>query len=443
MDDWPNPAPPGTRATCQDELGATADHPVRIAVVADGAGALPAVAELVAQLRGRGAPGYEIELLGTDPDADRRLAAAAEIDLPLFPDQRLGVPSLFAVAQALVERRYDAVHLCAPAPAAVIALLMATLAGVPVTATYDEGILRTDTEPPVIELLCAYYGQCQVVLSTSCAADASLAKLGIEPSAIARWRPGVDLDRFNPSRYAPDIQPDGAFELLHVGALDRAAEADLLVESFLIAHDSRPGTTARVRRLQPAGGAAASAAGQFRNRARLGPRPGRSDPGRRRPSRSDPGRRRPSRSDPGRRRPSRSDPGRCDPAATATPAGDHLAHAYVSADLLIVAGATSRDPQSILEAQASGLPVLAVDAGGAVELIESGRSGCLVPADPEALAGALRWLARRATLRKRLASGGLVAARALTWERSLAQLAGAWSRALDGRTQAGEVPRAA
>ena len=422
MDDWTDPEPPGTRAAGQDDLGATADHPVRIAVVADGAGTLPAVAELVAQLRGRGAPGYEIELLGTDPDADRRLAAATEIDVPLFPDQRLGVPSLFAVAQALVERRYDAVHLCAPAPAAVIALLMATLAGVPVTATCDEGTLRAEIEPAVIDLLCAYYGQCQVVLSTSCAADASLAKLGIEPGAIARWRPGVDLDRFNASRYAPDIQPDGdALDVLHVGALDRAAEADLLVESFLIAHDRAPelrllfaGCSPLAARLQARLGKCATVLASAGN-----PPPTAAPAG--------------------------------DPAAqTATAAGDprasagdHLARAYAGADLLIVAGATSRDPQSIREAQASGLPVLAVDAGGAAELIDSGRSGFLVPADPEALAGALRWLARRATLRKRLASGGLVAARSLTWERSLAQLAGAWSRALHGRTQESEVQRAA
>jgi phosphatidylinositol alpha 1,6-mannosyltransferase len=84
----------------------------------------------------------------------------------------------------------------------------------------------------------------------------------------------------------------------------------------------------------------------------------------------------------------------------------------------------------VLEAQASGLPVLAVDGSGASELIESGRSGCLVPSDPYALAGAIRGLARRGALQDRLATGGLLAVAQRSWERSLQQLASGYARAL-------------
>ena len=92
--------------------------------------------------------------------------------------------------------------------------------------------------------------------------------------------------------------------------------------------------------------------------------------------------------------------------------------------------------QAVLEAQASGLPVLAVDTGGAAELIENGRSGCLVAPDPAALGSAIRGLARRAALQDRLATGGLMAVRERTWERSLAQLAAGYARAL-GEPRAG------
>ena len=54
--------------------------------------------------------------------------------------------------------------------------------------------------------------------------------------------------------------------------------------------------------------------------------------------------------------------------------------------------------------------MLAVDGGDAATLIENGRSGFLVPDDAAALADAIRWLCRRATLRERLATGGRLAA---------------------------------
>jgi glycosyltransferase involved in cell wall biosynthesis len=107
------------------------------------------------------------------------------------------------------------------------------------------------------------------------------------------------------------------------------------------------------------------------------------------------------------------------------------------------ASSTDTFGQVILEAQASGLPVLAVDAGGPAELIEDGRSGCLVAPEAEALALALRGLARREAIRERLSTGGLLAVRERSWGRSLAQLATGYARAIDGAAPPAEVPRAA
>jgi glycosyltransferase involved in cell wall biosynthesis len=116
--------------------------------------------------------------------------------------------------------------------------------------------------------------------------------------------------------------------------------------------------------------------------------------------------------------------------------GDRLAQVYASADLFMFASTTDTFGQVILEAQASGLPVLAVDAGGPAELIEDGRSGCLVAPDPAALAGALRGLARREAIRERLATGGLLAVGERSWPRSLDQLADGYLRALAPSTRA-------
>jgi glycosyltransferase involved in cell wall biosynthesis len=80
------------------------------------------------------------------------------------------------------------------------------------------------------------------------------------------------------------------------------------------------------------------------------------------------------------------------------------------ADMLVCPTTAADTAPTIIDAQASGLPVLAIEGGDAAALIENGRSGFLVPDDPDALADAIRWLSRRATLRERLATGGLLAA---------------------------------
>jgi glycosyltransferase involved in cell wall biosynthesis len=60
-------------------------------------------------------------------------------------------------------------------------------------------------------------------------------------------------------------------------------------------------------------------------------------------------------------------------------------------------------PISILEAMASGLPVVATDVGGVSELVADGETGFVVPArDPTAFAAPLARLCSDAGLRQRL-----------------------------------------
>ena len=83
----------------------------------------------------------------------------------------------------------------------------------------------------------------------------------------------------------------------------------------------------------------------------------------------------------------------------------------------------------ILEAQASGLPVVAVDEGGPASLIVDGETGLLAPADADALAEAL---ARRSSSgrcsRERLRTAALAAVRERTWEAALERLAAGYRR---------------
>jgi glycosyltransferase involved in cell wall biosynthesis/predicted metal-dependent phosphoesterase TrpH len=373
----------------QAKLAVRDGEPLRVAVIAEGVANLHGVTQALAQLRERGVAGYEIELIGTDAHVDRRLSAVADVEIPFYPGMRLGVPSLFSVSQALTEGRYDLVHVCAPGPVAIAAALLARVIGLPVLGSYHTELqtyARIRSGDPRVEhvmqiVLGAFYGQCRIVLSPSHAADRSLAALGVEPHRVKRWDRGVDRTRFSPARADVTMLPE-AFNVLYVGRLSREKGIELLAEAFLLARDRDPrlhlvlaGRGPEEELLRRRLGSAATFLGWVE--------------------------------------------------------GDTLPRIYASADLFMFASTTDTFGQVILEAQASGLPVLAVDAGGPAELIEDGRSGCLAAPDPEALAAALRGLARREAFRKRLRAGGLLAIRERSWDRSLGQLAEGYAQTIN------------
>lgn len=76
-------------------------------------------------------------------------------------------------------------------------------------------------------------------------------------------------------------------------------------------------------------------------------------------------------------------------------ARDDVADVMRGLDCFVLPSLAEGVSNTILEAMASGLPVIATAVGGNPELIESGRTGSLVPpADPQALAQAMLALAR-------------------------------------------------
>ena len=174
---------------------AARDHePVRVALVADGVGGMHGVTHTLDEIRERGVPGFEVEVIGTDRNVDRRLSAVAEVDIPFYPGLEVGVPALPAVVEALAEGRYELVHLCSPGPAGVAAGLTGGILGLPIAGSYHTELaayagLRSGDPRLALGMqmaLAAFYGQCRVVLSPSAASDARLRELGIAPDRIGR-----------------------------------------------------------------------------------------------------------------------------------------------------------------------------------------------------------------------------------------------------------------
>jgi glycosyltransferase involved in cell wall biosynthesis len=105
-------------------------------------------------------------------------------------------------------------------------------------------------------------------------------------------------------------------------------------------------------------------------------------------------------------------------------------------DIFVSASHSESFGLAILEAMASGKPVVATETGGARELIENGRSGILVKVkDPVAIASAVCNLLRDDSLAARLGNEALRRARdGFSIERMVAATAALYSEILDQRS---------
>ena len=112
------------------------EGPKRVALIADAIGGVHGVTQTIERIRELGVPGYDVEVIGTDANVDRRLPAVAEVDVPFYAGLEIGMPSLPAMVDALAEGRFDAVHLTAPGPAGVTAALIARIMDLPVLGSW-------------------------------------------------------------------------------------------------------------------------------------------------------------------------------------------------------------------------------------------------------------------------------------------------------------------
>jgi glycosyltransferase involved in cell wall biosynthesis len=87
--------------------------------------------------------------------------------------------------------------------------------------------------------------------------------------------------------------------------------------------------------------------------------------------------------------------------------GEDLARGYASADFFVFPSTTDTFGNVVLEAQASGIPVVVSDVGGPRDLVGNGVDGFVTRAlDVNELAGAVRKLAGDAELRRRMGAAG-------------------------------------
>ena len=130
----PTPPPPPSSAARRRKLIASDGEPPRVAIVADGIGATHGVTRTLEQVRERGVPGFEVELIGTDAGVDRRLDSVAEVDLGGLARRR-------ARACPRSSRRSPRAATTSstsprPGPAGIAAALVAKAMGMPLVGSY-------------------------------------------------------------------------------------------------------------------------------------------------------------------------------------------------------------------------------------------------------------------------------------------------------------------
>jgi glycosyltransferase involved in cell wall biosynthesis/predicted metal-dependent phosphoesterase TrpH len=330
-----------------------------------------------------------------EPPAPGTIALPPDWSLPLptYEAIELRFPLPTDVLERVEAERPDIIHVATPGPVGFCGLLVARVLGIPLVGSYHTELgpyaLHLTRDALVADALGLYvdwfYRQCATVLAPTSAVGASLTSPGYREVGV--WGRGVDAELFGPERRNDELRrqllgPDGRILLLSVGRLSEEKRIGVLLDAFALASRER-----RDVRLVVAGDG-----------------------------------------------PARRELEHTAPAGTSfvgEVTGDALAELYASADVFCFPSTTDTFGQVLLEAGASGLPVIAANAGGAGELVAPGRTGLLVPPEePRPLAAALCRLAGDEDLRARLGGNGREAALARTWLAAIAELGRLYRRLL-------------
>ena len=342
-------------------------------------------------------PGHEVEVVGTDRNVDRRLPAVAEVEMPFYAGLEIGVPSLPGMVEVLAEGRFDMVHVTAPGPAGVIAALIARIMELPVLGSWHTELgayagLRSGSAelerrgwtPRCRSSTASARGCCRRARRAMTRSPAS-ASTGTASAAGG----GVDTSRFDPARPRVARAPPSRREIkvIYAGRLTKEKGAELLADAFLRAHETDP----RLHLLLGGGG---PEEGYLRER--LGDRA----------------------------------------TFLGWLEGDELPRAYASADIFLFTSRTDTFGQVLVEAGASGLPVVAVAEGGPASIVLDGETGRLCDPNPEMLAAAIGQLADAPAWRAKRGTGPR-RGKGATWEAAMCQLAHGYAAVLEPEPSSG------
>jgi len=313
---------------------------MRVAVVSESFlptvnGVTTSVCRVLEHLRDRG---HEVLVIAPDAGAPAEFAGFRVHGVPAIAYRQfpVGIPNP-QVLRLLTDFAPDVLHAASPLFLGAQAIAAATRIDTPSVAVFQTdvaGYARRNglaaTAPYVWRLVRWIHQGADLTLAPSSAAAADLAAAGVE--RVARWGRGVDLDRYHPRNRAMDdavalrrrVAPGGETVVGYVGRIAPEKQLERMQAlrgirgaRFLIAGDGPSQASAR----RALAGMPVTWLG------RVG--------------------------------------------------GRELAAAYAAMDVFVHTGTEETFGQTVQEAHASGLPVVAPHAGGPIDLVDHGTDGFL------------------------------------------------------------------
>lgn len=311
---------------------------------------------------------------------------APGVGIPFYRDMKVYFPSPFRYLRLTRQDGIDLVHVTTPGPVGVMALFVAWRLGVPIVGSFHTDLARYATilsRSRFLGTLVGWYlrwmyGRCERVLVPSQATSAALRTSGVVPTPHVIWRRGVDTRMFSPARRSQ--------------ALRRAwgADEDTVVIMYL-------GRVSREKNLAVFGAleARVAASGHPYRLVFVGDGPMRHEIQRRLPT----------------------------AIVTGSIPHDQVGAYLASADIFAFPSRTDTAGNVVLEAQASGLPVVITDEGGPREHVSAGKSALVTDGDDEqAFVSAVEQLVSNRDLRRAMGAAARTFALTCDWPTSFAPL---------------------
>jgi glycosyltransferase involved in cell wall biosynthesis len=268
--------------------------------------------------------------------------------LPEYKEQKLFHPPVLEILDYCYKNNFTHFMAATPGPMGLTALALARMLHRPIWGTYHTALPQYAQylvdDPTMVELMWKYiiwfYQQMDLVYVPSRSTARELEEKGIDPGRMKVYPRGVDLARFHPAKRNGVLEnigdsPEG-LKLLYVGRVSKEKNLELLGRVF--------------RKL--------AQAQEHLHLVVVGDGPYLEE----------------------MRRELADTP--CH--FTGYLEGEDLAAVFASCDLFLFPSTTDTFGNVVLEAQASGIPVVITDSGGPQENVIPGKTGLIVPAQDEA-----------------------------------------------------------
>ena len=268
-------------------------------------------------------------------------------ELPEYEVQKIWYPPFLEMLHYCYANQFNQIHTATPGPIGLAALAISKILKLPINGTYHTSIpqyAQILTGDEAIEeiawrYILWYYDQMDTIYAPSQSTKDELVEKGIQAHKIEVYPRGIDTDRFSPEKrngfFTHRIQHPNDTKILYVGRVSKEKNLHLLANAF----KKLTKTFEHIHLVIVGDGPYLS---EMKNRMEGYP---------------------------------------C--LFTGYLQGEDLENVYAASDIFVFPSTTDTFGNVVLEAQASGIPVVVTDQGGPCENMLPGQTGLLIPGNSE------------------------------------------------------------